>query len=260
MKTIVLVSDIHNNLEALKKFTKKNAGNQIICLGDIIGYNEEFDPNKSVDEIRKNNIYSIAGNWDRMVNIKEAPGLNYNGDTDFEKKLLKEQEIYGGTVPNNKYYTQSTKNALESIITGISQENKDYLNSLKDTYSIHGIYYFVHGGFHESQLKKELKESTDFNVKQFNYNAFITGKESDSQLVPGKIIILGHTHSAAVFYEGKYEEISNSSENTEFEIENDKGAVIILPSLGRKVKENEFNGYALMKASKKKTQISFLKI
>ncbi|MFA5333874.1 MAG: metallophosphoesterase family protein [Candidatus Nanoarchaeia archaeon] len=260
MKTIVLVSDIHNNLEALNKFIKKNAGNQIICLGDIVGYNENFDPNLSVEEVKRSNIYSIAGNWDRMVNMKEAPGLNYNGDTDFEKKLLKEQEVYGGTVPNNKYYTQSTKNALESIIKGISQENKDYLNSLKDTHSVYGIYYFVHGGFHKSQLKNGLKESSDFNVKQFNYNAFIKGKEYDSQLIPGKIIVLGHTHNAAIFYEGNYEEIMNSSENTEFEIENDKGAVISLPSLGRKIKENEFNGYALMKASKKKTQISFLKI
>lgn len=260
MKKIILISDIHNNLSNLENFIEKNAGKQTISLGDIIGYNEEYDSNKVVQEVKDNNIYSIAGNWDRMVNMKKAPELEYKGNDEVEKILLEEQMIYGGTVPNNKYYNQSTKNALEAIINGISNDTKKYLNSLQNTYSLIGVYYFVHGGFHEKQLKNGLSESSDFDVKQFNYNAFLIGNGSSSQLIPGKIIIHGHTHKASVLYGGKYEEISNTSENDEFEIENSKGAVISLPSLGRKVNEPDFNGYAELKILKEKTKISFLKI
>jgi predicted phosphodiesterase len=260
MKKIILISDIHNNLSILQNFIEKNTEKEIVCLGDIIGYNEDFDSNKTVEEIKNNHIYSIAGNWDRMVNMKYAPKLNYKGDSDFEQTLLKEQIRFGGTVPNNKYYIQSTKNALETIITKLSKENKKYLNGLKNTYSIQGLYYFVHGGFHEIQVMNGLSESSDFDIKQFNYNAFIIGNESNSQLIPGKIILHGHTHKASILYEGIYYEITNNLENVEFEIDNKKGAVISLPSLGKKVNEPDFNGYVVLENLKEKTKISFLKI
>jgi predicted phosphodiesterase len=256
MQKITLISDIHNQCDALK-YVINNADCRIICLGDIIGYNDEYNPNLTIETIYNNCIDSIAGNWDRMVNIKRVPDLNYREDENSEKMLLKEQTKYGGTVPNNKYYTQSTKNALESIITNVREENKAFLNSLPDTLSINGVYHFIHGGFHETQLKNGLAESSNFEVKQFNYNAFIIGTLSKSQLITGKIIFHGHTHLASILYDGNYTELSANSVET-FEIDNKKGAVISLPSLGRKVNKPDFNGYAILQAGKEKTKISFI--
>src|SRR5437588_8669762 len=62
---IALFSDIHANLPALeaclKDIEQQNA-DAIYCLGDLVGYN--IWPNEVVDEIRRRNIPTIAGNYD----------------------------------------------------------------------------------------------------------------------------------------------------------------------------------------------------
>ena len=62
---IALFSDIHANLPALEAFfedVEKRNVDSIYCLGDLIGYN--IWPNEVVEEIRKRNIPTIAGNYD----------------------------------------------------------------------------------------------------------------------------------------------------------------------------------------------------
>ena len=62
---IALFSDIHANLPALEAFfedVEKRNVDSIYCLGDLIGYN--IWPNEVVEEIRKRNIPTIAGNFD----------------------------------------------------------------------------------------------------------------------------------------------------------------------------------------------------
>jgi Predicted phosphoesterase len=63
--TIALFSDIHANLPALEAFFKdldSKKPDAVYCLGDLVGYN--IWPNEVVDEIRKRNIPTIAGNYD----------------------------------------------------------------------------------------------------------------------------------------------------------------------------------------------------
>lgn len=63
--TIALFSDIHANLPALEAFfedVEKRNVDSIYCLGDLVGYN--IWPNEVVEEIRKRNIPTIAGNYD----------------------------------------------------------------------------------------------------------------------------------------------------------------------------------------------------
>ncbi|MBI2626088.1 MAG: metallophosphoesterase family protein [Candidatus Nealsonbacteria bacterium] len=58
-----VISDIHGNLEALKKVLrsiKKNKVDEILCLGDIVGYGP--NPNECVERIRKMDIKAVAGN------------------------------------------------------------------------------------------------------------------------------------------------------------------------------------------------------
>lgn len=62
---IALFSDIHANLPALEAFFEdldKHKPDAIYCLGDLVGYN--IWPNEVVEEIRKRNIPTIAGNYD----------------------------------------------------------------------------------------------------------------------------------------------------------------------------------------------------
>lgn len=65
MSKIALFSDIHANLPALEAFFADVDARQpdfIYCLGDLVGYN--IWPNEVIDEIRKRNIPTIAGNYD----------------------------------------------------------------------------------------------------------------------------------------------------------------------------------------------------
>ncbi|MAZ28534.1 MAG: YfcE family phosphodiesterase [Cytophagaceae bacterium] len=62
---IALFSDIHANLPALEAFfddVEKREIDAMYCLGDLVGYN--IWPNEVIEEIRKRNIPTIAGNYD----------------------------------------------------------------------------------------------------------------------------------------------------------------------------------------------------
>ena len=65
---IALFSDIHANLPALEAFFA-SIGQQkpdaLYCLGDLVGYN--IWPNEVINEIRRRNIPTIAGNYDYGV-------------------------------------------------------------------------------------------------------------------------------------------------------------------------------------------------
>jgi predicted phosphodiesterase len=65
---IAVISDIHGNLEALQtalQSIKEQSADQIICLGDIVGYGA--NPSECVDLIRKNCIHIVKGNHDEAV-------------------------------------------------------------------------------------------------------------------------------------------------------------------------------------------------
>ncbi len=65
----LIFSDVHSNLEALKKFLKyseKLEFDYYVFLGDLVGYGP--NPNEVVDKIRKlKDIYMIRGNHDKVV-------------------------------------------------------------------------------------------------------------------------------------------------------------------------------------------------
>ena len=58
-----IISDIHSNLEALEAVLAKISGfkvDEILCLGDIVGYNA--NPNECIDIVRRTGIRCIMGN------------------------------------------------------------------------------------------------------------------------------------------------------------------------------------------------------
>lgn len=97
---IAVISDLHGNLEALKKVLEdiKNRNvSKIICLGDIIAKGSH--PNECIDLVRKNCFIVLRGNTDRHFsqehNLSELPELeqkriqwNQNLLTDENRKYL----------------------------------------------------------------------------------------------------------------------------------------------------------------------------
>lgn len=69
-----IVSDIHSNVEALHAALKEldQLGiEQLLCLGDIVGYGP--NPNECCDELRRRQCIAIAGNHDEAAVSAEEP-------------------------------------------------------------------------------------------------------------------------------------------------------------------------------------------
>jgi predicted phosphodiesterase len=65
---IALISDIHSNLQALRKalsLIRNMFVDEIYCLGDIVGYGA--NPNECVELVRKYAKYTVLGNHDHAV-------------------------------------------------------------------------------------------------------------------------------------------------------------------------------------------------
>ena len=62
-----VVSDLHANLPALEAVLadiERRTVDQIVCLGDVVGYNAH--PNECADIIREHGIPTIMGNHDEI--------------------------------------------------------------------------------------------------------------------------------------------------------------------------------------------------
>jgi len=94
-----IISDIHSNFESFSRFFEKFNGEEIICLGDIVGYGAM--PKECIEIMRKKKIPCVVGNHDfsyysgdfskfnreyaksAFLSLKELNNL----DLDFLKKL-----------------------------------------------------------------------------------------------------------------------------------------------------------------------------
>jgi diadenosine tetraphosphatase ApaH/serine/threonine PP2A family protein phosphatase len=75
---IALISDIHANIEALSQALdaiEKKKVDEIICLGDLVGYGAS--PNECVDLVRRSTSHILLGNHDQAaVDLRVADGFN----------------------------------------------------------------------------------------------------------------------------------------------------------------------------------------
>ncbi|HOJ33119.1 MAG TPA: metallophosphoesterase family protein [Candidatus Hydrogenedentes bacterium] len=73
-----IISDLHANLEALQAVLNKidTLGiDQVVCLGDVVGYNAS--PNECVDIVKERNIPTVCGNHDAVAcGLEEPWGFN----------------------------------------------------------------------------------------------------------------------------------------------------------------------------------------
>jgi diadenosine tetraphosphatase ApaH/serine/threonine PP2A family protein phosphatase len=130
-----IISDIHGNLEALKVVIEElREVNQIICLGDIVGYGPL--PNECIDEIRRVSNLNIVGNHDlasigwkdiSWFNEYAKRGIIWTMDT-----LTKENKEYLSSLPEiieEKDFIMvhgSLDDYTDEYITGVKEASKSF--------------------------------------------------------------------------------------------------------------------------------------
>ena len=126
--TIALFSDIHANLPALEAFFKDletRKPDAVYCLGDLVGYN--IWPNEVINEIRRRNIPTIAGNYDFGIGrSSDDCGCAYKTDDEKANGAVSISYTNQITNPDERAYLRS----LPAHIKVEFQLNNDKLNLL----------------------------------------------------------------------------------------------------------------------------------
>jgi len=105
MQELVIVSDIHGNLDALNAIMKNISKKTIYCLGDLVGYGA--NPNEAIEWARENDVKCVMGNHEYAVLTGDASWFNIDAqkaifwtrsnlkreNLDFIKKLPKRIEL-----------------------------------------------------------------------------------------------------------------------------------------------------------------------
>lgn len=144
-----LISDIHGNLEALETVLAELTDvDGFLCMGDLVGYGA--DPNACVERIRAlPKLICVAGNHDLAA--------------------------IGGYDPSR--FNPLALRAIMWTAEQLSQENKDYLESLPGTAHADSA-LLVHGS-----LPQEMAYITSPNEARMCFDA-----------MPGDLTLIGHTH------------------------------------------------------------------
>ena len=163
---IVLFSDIHANLPALEAFfddVEKREIDTMYCLGDLVGYN--IWPNEVIEEIRKRNIPTIAGNYDF--------GIGRNSD-DCGCAYKTDEEKSNGAVSislTNNLVNNKNRKYLRTLPAHIKLEfqlNNDKLNVL----FVHGSPRRINEYLFEDRAEKSMlriMEQADADVMCFGH-------------------------------------------------------------------------------------------
>jgi putative phosphoesterase len=174
------ISDIHSNLEALETVLSKiDALNvdEVICLGDIVGYNA--NPNECIDIIRKRGIRAVLGNHDTRATGIDEP-------TDFN--------------PVAAIAVLWARQAL-------TEENRRFLNGLPRTIDMDGKFLVIHGWVNNTDsyimgnLDNPLELKPDAN---YLVNPGSVGQPRDGD-TRASFAVLDEKDSEITFYRVEYD-------------------------------------------------------
>ncbi|MCF8001198.1 MAG: metallophosphatase family protein [Halanaerobiales bacterium] len=163
--SIAIISDIHGNYTALnsvlEKINKMDTDiSDIMCLGDLVGYNPE--PEKSVNKIREVCSKVIAGNHDKAM-VGEL---------------------------NTSWFRGSVKKSIRWTQNNLSQSSLDYLSELdtREDIVINGNKIILaHGSPNENAPFTYIFNKFDIqNIEPLIMNS--------------NILFIGHTHIPYCFY------------------------------------------------------------
>lgn len=169
VERLLVVSDIHSNLEAfnaVRKDAEKHGPYDIkLCTGDIVGYGP--NPNEVTELIREEEYIVRRGNHEKY--IIEKISLNANPDAQIASKH------------NSKILTNDNKKYLASLV------NDSYLDPEGKFAMVHGNFYLEYGREYDTGY---IKNETDA-LKAMRSLFFYLEDDSGINIPLG---IFGHTH------------------------------------------------------------------
>ncbi len=118
---LLLISDLHGNMEALHAILENVSYDQVICMGDLVDYGP--DPMAIIDWIRSNKIPTVKGNHDNAVALHVDCGCGY------KYKHLSEA---------TREYTWSQITAYEEMFLGSLPMSRDFDFDTLKVRAIHG--------------------------------------------------------------------------------------------------------------------------
>ncbi|MEN3044028.1 MAG: metallophosphoesterase family protein [Candidatus Hydrothermales bacterium] len=198
----LILSDIHSNYEALEsviKIAKDEGYDEILCLGDIVGYGA--DPNLCTDFIRENAKLTVLGNHDlALINIDERKNLNEYAlkAIEWTYKVIKEENKYFIKELN---FREKVSDDFEIVHTAPSApESFFYIFSLEEAIfefqSIEkGLVFFGHTHIPSIYKRKREGKFFKFGYKDITYekkkNFFIfkynVEDDTDYLINPGSV-------------------------------------------------------------------------
>ncbi len=214
---IALFSDIHANLPALEAFFKdvdSRKVDQLYCLGDLVGYN--IWPNEVIQEIRKRNIPTIAGNYDFGIGrSSDDCGCAYKTDLEkangavsisYTNQVVKEEERkYLRTLPAHiRVEFQLNQDKLNLLLVhGSPRRINEYLFEDRDEKSLHRIMEQSDADImcfgHTHKPYHRVLSDTDGKVHfRHAINIGSVGKPKDGNPQGGYVILTINDHSSVL--------------------------------------------------------------
>jgi putative phosphoesterase len=214
---IALFSDIHANLPALEAFFKdveQRKVDQLYCLGDLVGYN--IWPNEVINEIRKRNIPTIAGNYDFGIGRSgDDCGCAYKTDLEkangavsisYTNQIVKEEErSYLRTLPAHiKIEFQLNQDKLNLLLVhGSPRRINEYLFEDRDEKSLHRIIEQADADImcfgHTHKPYHRVLNDTDGKIHfRHAINIGSVGKPKDGNPRGGYVILIINDHSSVL--------------------------------------------------------------
>ena len=163
-----IISDVHSNIEALQAVLadiQEQGAEEILCLGDIIGYGP--DPEECIDLIEKKCRFCLSGNHDYAV-LTHAERFNPLAEeaVDYTRSVLKPAALSSGR-------KKARWRFLELLPTRITE----------------GDLFYVHGSPRDDRNEYILESDILFGMADKIRQIF--------ELTP-RLLFVGHTHYPGV--------------------------------------------------------------
>jgi putative phosphoesterase len=121
MTRLAILSDLHGNAaatEAVLAEIDAQAPDEILCLGDLVGYGAF--PNETIDLIRERDIPTIVGNYDDGVGFdRDDCGCAYRNDDERDRGQQSLMWTRAMVTPDRKAYLRTLVPELRREISGV---------------------------------------------------------------------------------------------------------------------------------------------
>ena len=235
-----LISDIHGNLTALERVLadmENRSVDEIVCLGDILGYGP--DPVQCVDIVAERCAFSLMGNHDYAV--------------------LYEPTNFNDAAKRAAYWTRSELERAVEQDSASGMKRMDFLNRLRVRWQYRDLYTCVHG-----TVRRPINEYL-FAIDPID-NPMKVKDVFDR--IPNRCLV-GHTHVPGVFTpepdfypadELGHQDSEDPNLAGVFIFPDDEKAIVNPGSVGQPRDGNPKASYAILDTSSDQHRVEFVRI